>query len=227
MMKILKMRRNKIIATLTFMLVLPFYGLSQNSDLGNWLIYIGSKELKNGWNIHNEVQYRNYDAVGDLEQLETSLYQSIIENIDSDSSALEEEEDRVDIYKMLSCIEYAIIKISPYYILRDGTQIEYSNPDNIKFQHLENVMNGYLAFYGALEFVKRWAGKYSKVFSTETSIAALNRVEEIAHRSNAMTLLSEHVHVVVYSAKSSVIPLFSNACWWRLVCAFGAKNDTE
>ena len=68
-MKILKMKRNKIIATLTFMLVLPFYGISQDSNLGNWLIYIGSKELKNGWNIHNEVQYRNYDAVGDLEQL--------------------------------------------------------------------------------------------------------------------------------------------------------------
>lgn len=65
----MKMKRNKIIATLTFMLVLPFYGLSQDSNLGNWLIYIGSKELKNGWNIHNEVQYRNYDAVGDLEQL--------------------------------------------------------------------------------------------------------------------------------------------------------------
>lgn len=81
-MKILKMKRNKIIATLTFMLVLPFYGLSQNSDLGNWLIYIGSKELKNGWNIHNEVQYRNYDAVGDLEQLllRTGLGYNLTEN---------------------------------------------------------------------------------------------------------------------------------------------------
>lgn len=64
------------------MLVLPFYGLSQNSDLGNWLIYIGSKELKNGWNIHNEVQYRNYDAVGDLEQLllRTGLGYNLTEN---------------------------------------------------------------------------------------------------------------------------------------------------
>ena len=76
------MKRNKIIATLTFMLMLPFYGLSQNSDLGNWLIYIGSKELKNGWNIHNEVQYRNYDAVGDLEQLllRTGLGYNLTEN---------------------------------------------------------------------------------------------------------------------------------------------------
>ncbi len=44
-------------------------GYSQNSDLGNWLIYIGSKKIDSKWNIHNEVQYRNYNAVGDLEQL--------------------------------------------------------------------------------------------------------------------------------------------------------------
>lgn len=68
-MRISKLKKKNIIATLALSLVLPFYGLSQDSNLGNWLIYIGSKELKNGWNIHNEVQYRNYDAIGDLEQL--------------------------------------------------------------------------------------------------------------------------------------------------------------
>lgn len=42
---------------------------AQDSDFGNWLIYIGNKKLNNKWNIHNEVQYRNYNAIGDLEQL--------------------------------------------------------------------------------------------------------------------------------------------------------------
>ena len=51
------------------MLMLPFSAISQNSDFGNWLIYIGSKKLNSKWNIHNEIQFRNYDAVGDLEQL--------------------------------------------------------------------------------------------------------------------------------------------------------------
>ncbi|MBT8219488.1 MAG: DUF2490 domain-containing protein, partial [Bacteroidia bacterium] len=37
--------------------------------LGNWMIYIGNKKLNQKWNWHNEVQYRNYDAIGDLEQL--------------------------------------------------------------------------------------------------------------------------------------------------------------
>lgn len=42
---------------------------AQDSNLGNWLIYIGSKKINNRFNWHNEVQYRNYNAVGDLEQL--------------------------------------------------------------------------------------------------------------------------------------------------------------
>ncbi len=42
---------------------------SQESSLGNWLVYIGNKQLNSKWNLHHEVQYRNYNAIGDLEQL--------------------------------------------------------------------------------------------------------------------------------------------------------------
>ena len=56
-------------AALTGVLMLPYIATAQSSDFGNWLIYIGSKKVNSKWNIHNEVQYRNYDAVGDLEQL--------------------------------------------------------------------------------------------------------------------------------------------------------------
>ncbi len=42
---------------------------AQSSDLGNWLIYFGNMELKDGFNWHNEAQVRNYNAIGDLEQL--------------------------------------------------------------------------------------------------------------------------------------------------------------
>lgn len=37
--------------------------------MGNWLIYFGNKKLNEKWNIHNEVQYRNYNWIGDMEQL--------------------------------------------------------------------------------------------------------------------------------------------------------------
>ena len=64
------MKKSKVsLVALTLMLMLPIFAQSQESDFGNWLIYIGNKKINNKWNIHNEVQYRNYDAVGDLEQL--------------------------------------------------------------------------------------------------------------------------------------------------------------
>jgi len=46
-----------------------FLSTAQDSDLGNWLIYIGSKKFSERWNLHTELQYRNYNFVGDLEQL--------------------------------------------------------------------------------------------------------------------------------------------------------------
>ena len=42
---------------------------SQENGLGNWLVYIGSKQLNSKWNLHHEIQYRNYNTLGDLEQL--------------------------------------------------------------------------------------------------------------------------------------------------------------
>lgn len=42
---------------------------SQEKGLGNWLVYIGSKQLNSKWNLHHEIQYRNYNAIGDMEQL--------------------------------------------------------------------------------------------------------------------------------------------------------------
>jgi hypothetical protein len=44
-------------------------GKGQESELGNWLIYFGDKKINSKWNWHNEVQYRNYNFIGDLEQL--------------------------------------------------------------------------------------------------------------------------------------------------------------
>lgn len=43
--------------------------LAQESEVGNWWIYFGSQSIGPRWSWWNEVQYRNYDFVGDLEQL--------------------------------------------------------------------------------------------------------------------------------------------------------------
>lgn len=59
---------NRLIA----LVLLSFFAMqtqAQKSDLGNWLLYFGNKKINNKWNWHNEVQYRNYNIIGDLEQL--------------------------------------------------------------------------------------------------------------------------------------------------------------
>ena len=58
----------KLIIILVF-LTIPFLGFGQEKGPGNWLVYIGSKQLNSKWNLHHEVQYRNYNAIGNLEQL--------------------------------------------------------------------------------------------------------------------------------------------------------------
>lgn len=68
-MKIIKKINKVCLGVLTIVLMLPMLAQSQDSNLGNWLIYIGSKKVDSTWNIHSEIQYRNYNAIGDLEQL--------------------------------------------------------------------------------------------------------------------------------------------------------------
>ncbi len=43
--------------------------MAQDNSTGNWLMYFGSHNLGKGFNLHNEVQHRNYNAIGDLQQL--------------------------------------------------------------------------------------------------------------------------------------------------------------
>lgn len=63
------MKKQISLVVLTLMFALPGFLHAQGSDFGNWLIYFGNKKINSKWNIHHEVQYRNYNAIGDLEQL--------------------------------------------------------------------------------------------------------------------------------------------------------------
>lgn len=61
---------SRIILILTLAITTCFNILSaQNTDAGNWFIYFGNQKISEKWNWHNEVQYRNFNFIGDLEQL--------------------------------------------------------------------------------------------------------------------------------------------------------------
>ncbi|HMC00115.1 MAG TPA: DUF2490 domain-containing protein [Flavobacteriaceae bacterium] len=76
------MKKKISLVALTFMLALPNFSNAQDSNFGNWLIYLGNKQINTKWNIHNEIQYRNYNIIGDIEQLllRTGLGYSFNEN---------------------------------------------------------------------------------------------------------------------------------------------------
>jgi len=63
-------------------IIVPFSGNSQESNLGNWVLYFGNMKIKSHWNWHNEVQYRSYNVIDDLEQLliRTGIGYNLTEN---------------------------------------------------------------------------------------------------------------------------------------------------
>lgn len=63
-------------------MTLSLVSFAQKSKVGNWFIYLGNQKINNKWNWHNEVQYRNYNFIGNLNQLllRTGIGYNLFEN---------------------------------------------------------------------------------------------------------------------------------------------------
>ena len=62
------MKKNKLIGIIAF--IFCFYSVkSQNNKIGNWFVYLGNQKINKRLNFHNELQYRNYNFIGDINQL--------------------------------------------------------------------------------------------------------------------------------------------------------------
>lgn len=72
----------KLINILIFSLCFCTLSYSQDSEIGNWLMYFGNQKINSKWNWHNEVQYRSYDFIGDTQQflLRTGIGYNLTEN---------------------------------------------------------------------------------------------------------------------------------------------------
>lgn len=55
---------------------------AQDNHIGNWFIYFGNQKINDKWNWNNEIQYRNYNFIGNLQQLliRTGLGYDLTEN---------------------------------------------------------------------------------------------------------------------------------------------------
>lgn len=58
---------------------------AQQSKTGNWFLYFGNQKISKRLNWHNEVQYRNYNFIGDINQLllRTGIGFNLSENNDN------------------------------------------------------------------------------------------------------------------------------------------------
>ena len=67
--------------TIAFILLSTFV-FAQKSEVGNWFIYFGNQKINKNWNFHNEIQYRNYDFIEDINQLlvRTGIGYNLTEN---------------------------------------------------------------------------------------------------------------------------------------------------
>jgi hypothetical protein len=79
------LKNSKIILIWSFLITLALISTklkAQNSEIGNWFIYFGNQRINKKWNWWNEVQYRNYNFIGDLRQLvfRTGLGFNLTEN---------------------------------------------------------------------------------------------------------------------------------------------------
>lgn len=58
-----------IIKLIFLIMLFPFLSYSQSTEPGNWFIYFGNKQINDKFNWHYEAQYRNFNLIGDIEQL--------------------------------------------------------------------------------------------------------------------------------------------------------------
>jgi hypothetical protein len=67
---------------LLILIISPFSLVAQQSDIGNWFIYFGDKKITSRLNWHHEFQYRNFNFIGDTEQLllRTGIGYNLTEN---------------------------------------------------------------------------------------------------------------------------------------------------
>ena len=59
----------RIIKILLLIICFCDHSYSQKSEIGNWFVYLGNQKINKKWNLHNEVQYRNYNFIVDTNQL--------------------------------------------------------------------------------------------------------------------------------------------------------------
>ncbi|WP_347923341.1 hypothetical protein [Pontimicrobium sp. SW4] len=133
-------------------------------------------------------------------------------------------ESSVDVYKILSITEFAVIATQPVVLEFNGDLEEGSR----LFKQLtitERLVNGYFAWVCAYEFLSSWTSLKDLTYNKEESKQLeLDKIwkdiqfykEDIPERERALTIFVEHIRIVSNSNPIS-FPIWTNAMWWRML----------
>lgn len=157
------MRYKHLNVFLVLFLLFPASVLAQDSKLGNWWIYFGNKQINQKWNWHHEIQYRNYNFIGDLEQLllRTGIGYNLTEN---NNNVL---------------LGYGFILSENY--MDDSDSKEQTNEHRIYQQFITKQKFGRVSLQHRYRFEQRWIGSDFKMrlrYFLGLNIALTNPVME-------------------------------------------------
>ena len=140
-----------------------------------------------------------------------TIIRPIIEKPKNNTNDSSLEIDRVDLYKILSCTEYAIMLQKSYVIDKN--------------LEATRILNAGLAFHTAFLFLQNWNGYRSYFVNKEKAIGELFSYKESLRDDNGsvMTIEEEHIGVIAVTSELVNIPFLTNAMWWRTICLYIAK----
>ena len=167
------------------------------------------------------------DFLADGHKIINQYYWEYIENHVRTQIAFDESkgdvdaETLVDLYKILSTTEYAVMGVRPFILTIDGKELDY-----VKDPDLLGVELQFTASF-AFDIVRNWDSAYPDVFGNgEITEFLFNFKEKKPFRKDAMKLKEEHIATIAYSSFNNPSPpIFSNAAWWRLFCLCGVLKS--
>lgn len=125
----------------------------------------------------------------------------------------------IDVYKILSATEFAIMAVKPLFILINDQRIDYSKDKKLVIE--ESLINAYFAFHCSLTLLANWQRKYSHIFHTKKIADEILEYVEKPRKNEAMSIKDEHIAFIAFANSNSNFPVFFNSTWWRLFCLCG------
>lgn len=139
-----------------------------------------------------------------------------------------EDKSVVDLYKILSITEFAVIVTKPVvleYSEDMALSVSEGNKLHEQLNTLEKLVNGYFGWVCAYEYLTDWTSLKDltfnpKLFKEKAVDDIWNDIlffkENIPERENSLSIYVEHMRITSYATESN-LPIWTNAMWWRLL----------